>query len=150
MRVTSDYNLGKLPPELANEWHPTKNGRLTPYDIAPGNDRKYWWKCSEGHEWKARVSNRRYLGRGCPYCSGYRVSKENCLAVKYSEITSEWHPTRNGLLTPDNVAPMSNKKVWWLCAHNREHEWEAIVANRAKGRGCPYCAGKRVTRKQPI
>ena len=24
------------------------------------------------------------------------------------------------------------------------HEWQASIANRNKGRGCPYCSGKKV------
>ena len=40
MRATSDYNLGKLYPNVASEWHPTKNRELTPYDVTPGSDKK--------------------------------------------------------------------------------------------------------------
>lgn len=29
-------------------------------------------------------------------------------------------------------------KVWWVCALG--HEWEAMPADRIKGKGCPYCA----------
>jgi very-short-patch-repair endonuclease len=29
-------------------------------------------------------------------------------------------------------------KVWWVCALG--HEWEAMPADRIRGRGCPYCA----------
>ena len=37
-------------PELAAEWHPTKNGELVPEDISYGSGRKLWWRCAEGHE----------------------------------------------------------------------------------------------------
>jgi Probable Zinc-ribbon domain len=38
------------------------------------------------------------------------------------------------------VVPGSNKKVWWLCSEDPNHEWEASPAERARaGRGCPVC-----------
>ncbi|MBF0217854.1 MAG: zinc-ribbon domain-containing protein [Candidatus Omnitrophica bacterium] len=44
-------NLLLVNPSLAKEWHPTKNGKLTPKDVTPGSDRKVWWQCKKGHEW---------------------------------------------------------------------------------------------------
>jgi hypothetical protein len=32
--------------------------------------------------------------------------------------------------------------VWWKCS--KGHEWEAVIAHRNNGSGCPYCAGKKV------
>ena len=40
--------------ELAKEWHPTKNGSLTPADLTLGSNKRVWWICSKGHEWQAR------------------------------------------------------------------------------------------------
>ncbi len=47
-------------PELAEEWHPDKNGPLTPQDVREGNGRTVWWRCSKGpaYEWPAVVSSR--------------------------------------------------------------------------------------------
>lgn len=45
-------------------------------------------------------------------------------------------------LFPENFLEGSNKKVWWKC--EKEHEWEATVVNRAKGRNCPYCSNKKI------
>jgi len=38
-------SLAILNPELAKEWHPTKNGSLTLYDATLGSGQKVWWKC---------------------------------------------------------------------------------------------------------
>ena len=35
--------LQKLP-ELAKQWHPTLNGKLTPYNVKAGVFKKVWWK----------------------------------------------------------------------------------------------------------
>ena len=66
-RVSPEYNLAVLHPDVAAQWHPTKNGDLTPYDVTPGSGKKVWWKCEKGHEWDATVGDRT-RGRGCPHC----------------------------------------------------------------------------------
>lgn len=58
------------------------------------------------------------------------------------KLAQEWHPTLNGVLKPTDVGPYSNKQVWWCCSGG--HEWKALVSNRSKGNGCPYCSGKRI------
>jgi hypothetical protein len=60
------------------------------------------------------------------------------------EVSKEWHPTKNGDLTPKDVTPNSHKKAWWICKEKR-HEWAAVVFSRNKGRGCPYCSGRYAT-----
>jgi len=53
-------------PELVKEWHPTKNGNLTPEQVTFGSDKKVWWKCSkeQSHEWKAQIKNRMVAEEG--------------------------------------------------------------------------------------
>jgi hypothetical protein len=53
-----DNCLATKNPELVKEWHPSKNGNLTPYDVTPGSEVKAWWKCKYGHEWKSIVYTR--------------------------------------------------------------------------------------------
>ena len=134
-------NLLTENPILASEWHPTKNGDLTPNSVTTGSGKKIWWQCEKGHEWEAAVNNRS-KGNGCPYCSGRRATSENNLQVLNPDVAKQWHPTKNGGLTPNDVTVSAAKKVWWLCEQN--HEWEATLNSRASGVGCPYCAGKRV------
>ena len=40
-KLTESYNLKKINPKLAKEWHPTKNGNLTPKDITPSSTVKF-------------------------------------------------------------------------------------------------------------
>ena len=55
-------------PEVAAEWHPTKNGDLFPEMVTSRNGRKVWWLGKCGHEWQATVSHRTN-GTGCPFCA---------------------------------------------------------------------------------
>ena len=140
---TGDNDLESLYPALAKEWHPTKNGSLTPADIVPGTGRRVWWQCEKGHSWQAAVSSR-VNGAGCPVCAGKKVVPgDNDLESLYPDIARQWHPTRNGSLTPDHVTPASNKKVWWIC--DKGHEYQAVISSRTERHGgCPYCANRKV------
>ena len=137
-------SLEVVNPKLAEEWHPTKNSPLTPKDVTPNSNKKVWWKCTKGHDWQALIYSRN-SGRGCPYCSGRRASKENCLKTVNPRLAKEWHPTKNDPLTPKDVTPFSSKKVWWRC--KKGHEWEATISGRSIGHGCPYCSGRRASKE---
>ena len=139
-----ENDLAATHPGLAEEWHPTKNGALTPRDVTAGTRRKVWWRCAKGHEWRAQVSARAGSGTGCPVCSGRVVLPgENDLETLYPAVAGEWHPTRNGAAKPSAVTPYSNRKVWWVCGQG--HSYQAVVAARTMhGSGCPYCAGRKV------
>ena len=53
---------------LAAEWHPTKNGKLTPFNVSVKGAEKFWWAGSCGHEWQAVVAGRSTYGSGCLRC----------------------------------------------------------------------------------
>jgi len=143
MKLSKSYNLAVVNPSLARQWHPTKNGNLTPKDVTSGISKRVWWICKKGHEWKAVIANRNN-GRGCPYCSNQKVNKENCLQTINPKLAKEWHPTKNGKLSPKDVTPNSGKKVWWECSKN--HEYQARITDRNRGSGCSYCTGKKVNK----
>ena len=143
--VVPSISLATLHPEVASEWHPEKNGALTPDNVTALNTRKVWWQCARDatHEWQAAIQTRAGRGYGCPYCSGHRATPENNLAVSSPELAREWHPTENGDLQPTDVLPQSNRKVWWICPKGPDHEFESSVYNRVQAPGCPCCSGQR-------
>ena len=126
---------------LSEEWHPTKNGSLLPSSIRPGSSKKVWWLGKCGHEWDAPPTSRTSKGSGCPICTGKRVVVGiNDFATLNPELASEWHPTMNGSLKPNQVSAGSEKRVWWLgkCGH----EWDVRIGDRVKySTGCPFCKG---------
>lgn len=139
-KLVRSNSLGSINSKLANEWHPTKNEGLTPYDVLPSTKRKVWWKCPKGddHEYQSTINNRKN-GKGCPICSGHKVVNSTCLATLYPEIAKQWHPTKNGILTPKDVASGISKKVWWKCPKGDDHEWSATINHRTSGTGFPKC-----------
>lgn len=140
-------------PELAREWHASKNGILTSGDYTYGSQEKVWWQCTRNrrHAWPARIGDRTISRSGCPYCSGKRASNANNLKALFPGIAEEWHRKKNRKLTPDEVLPKSNRKVWWQCSRERDHEWRSSISSRtANGTGCPHCSGNKVSRTNSL
>lgn len=72
-----------LHPNIAKEWHPTKNGKIKPNELSEKNGRKVWWICKYGHEWEARIHDRVGDNTGCPICSSRRNTSFPEQAVYY-------------------------------------------------------------------
>ena len=136
-----ETDLASRFPDLAREWHPTKNLPLTPQHVLPGSEKKVWWRCSLGHEWQAKIRSRTD-GCGCPVCANRAtVPGMNDLESRFPKLAREWHPAKNGTLTPQTVTFGTKRKVWWRC--EKGHEWCASVQSRTLyGTGCPVCAGR--------
>ena len=142
-KVVIGYNdLQTINPILSQEWNHEKNNGLTPADVMPNSNKKVWWKCPQDHEWQAIVVERN-SGNGCPYCSGRRaiIGRTDLTTVNPS-LSQEWNYEKNGVLMPEDFTAGSGKKVWWKCPQG--HEWQAAIADRNNGNGCPYCSNKKV------
>jgi hypothetical protein len=139
-RVSVTSSLAAQRPDIAAEWHPTRNRSLKPDGVTVGSNRRVWWKCPRGpdHAWLEAVGPRTRAGRNCPYCAGKRVSVTNSLARCHPSVANEWHPTKNGRLTPHQVTRASSRRAWWQC--HGGHEWDAVVSSRTAGSGCWQCA----------
>ena len=147
-------DLATTHPQLADEWHPQKNGELMPNQLTRTSPQMVWWKCLEcGTEWEAKINQRVLHKTGCPQC-GYskkmqRTRAENIRYTKkdlvstFPEIASEWDYEHNIGLDPNMLLPGSNRKVWWICKN--QHHYQAWMSDRTGARktGCPYCSGKR-------
>ena len=146
------YCAGKLPikgktdlatvhPEFIEEWDYKTNG-VTPYEVSYASNKKFAWVCKkEKHRYEATVNNR-HSGKGCPYCAGNRpIPGKTDFATVYPELLDEWDYANNEI-SPDKVTASSGKKINWICKKER-HPYSATIANRVRGKGCPYCAGNR-------
>ena len=157
-----ENSLAVTHPALAAQWHPVKNGSLTPENVTSGSNKKVWWKFPYDDlktgkhfdfEWESRI-DQRANGADCPYLSGHKVWKGfNDLVTTHPELAAQWHPIKNGDLKPSDVTAGSSKRVWWLQSYDDEEtgkhfdfEWMASINNRVCGVGCPYLSGKAVWR----
>lgn len=66
------------------------------------------------------------------------------LSITNPSVSTRWHGTKNGELTPKDVTAGSGRKVWWQC--EKGHEWEAVIyaVTASKTNGCPYCNGRKL------
>lgn len=147
-----DNNLAEKRPDVLDKWDYEANGYLKPEMFSIGSNEIVKWKCPNcGHKWKSSINSMTREGRfGCAECSKVRsgitftkgiVKQRGSLAENMPELAAEWHPTKNGDLTPYDVTTGRFKTVWWLC-DTCKYEWQASPANRKKGVGCPHCSGR--------
>jgi rubrerythrin len=123
-------------PELVAAWDDEADPRQA---MVVGDYRSYRLKCTQGH--RPNSSLYTFLRSGCPSCRGQETAKNpTYLAEVYPEVASQWHPSRNGKLTPQNVRYNSKHHVWWL-ADCCGYEWQEEVRDRNKYQRwrCPQC-----------
>lgn len=148
-KVSITNSLATLYPELAAQWHPTRNGDMHPAKLLPSSSYNAWWKCDNGedHVWRRMVSRRVHprssIENKCPFCSGADLHS-NSLASCRPDLASEWDYERNQGITPETISKSSSKRVWWNCPNG--HHFQATVYNRGSthNTGCPICSGSIV------
>ncbi|MDE3052166.1 MAG: zinc-ribbon domain-containing protein, partial [Nitrospirota bacterium] len=143
--------LSRKSPELAATWHPTKNGTLTPKDVTFNSRQRVWWQCPSNphHVWDTTVNNRQRSN--CPFCAGRfhraigsRHRWQDPISLTHPHLVPEWHPTRNGRISPNQVTAGSKRLIWWQCALNPDHAWQTPVHRRTLTRStCPLCRNER-------
>ena len=130
-------------PELTLEWDP--DNKIKPDEVVFGSTTKIKWICRKHpeHKWEAMVLSRTRLKSGCPYCAGQKIMQGfNDIATTDPELVKEWDPENK--LKPSEISRGSTKKIKWMCSQNPLHKYEATPNDRASGKGCPYCAGRKV------
>ena len=156
-----ENSLLKLYPEIAKEWHPIKNGSLSPENVRYASGKKIWWLCSKcSNEWVMTVNQRALRGQGCPECGKIKrvtsfnksiVKERGSLVQHHPELLADWDYEKNSI-NPNDVSNASNKKVYWKC-NVCGHEWCAEIQSRTiGGNGCPSCRNIKfgLKRKTPI
>lgn len=131
-------------PELASEWHPTKNGIFKPSHVTPKSGKRVWWLCPHcGFEWIQIIKTRNngVSARMCPRCANNQKVKKTSTFIFNSDLYAEWHPTKNETKNLADYSPGSNEKVWWLCKECGT-EYTCSIKYRQTGRGCPKCGKK--------
>ena len=141
--IPGKNDLQTVFPEIASEWDIEKNNGILPSAVFPTSNKKYYWRCKQGHSWYTTVNSRAY-GKGCPICSGNTVLEGfNDLSTTHPEIASQWHPALNGSLKPTQVSKGYNKKVWFRCPVCG-NAYATLIPNKVKGYGgCPFCSPRK-------
>ena len=127
--------------------------------ITSGSGRKMLWKCSQGHQWYAKIMHRTSCLSGCPICSKLAQSSRTRQAKLKNNINDleTWCNNNNawgnqikneftGLAEDGSTVELnkisygSKMKVLWRCM--KGHEWYANIHSRTYSKTrCPYCSG---------
>lgn len=72
-------------PEMLKEWSPRNSEN--PSEVSEYSSTRYWWVCSERHEWFSKPADRVGYGTGCKVCNTAGVSRAE---RGFSEEVSSW------------------------------------------------------------
>lgn len=126
----------KTHPDIAKDWSPDKNVRLTPKMFSNNSRYEAKWRCHKcGVESTKSIKN--YAG--CRQCKDAKRLEKKNLELDFPETSKEWNKEKNKDKLPSDFMPSSCKYAWWCSSCG--HSWSAKIANRTLlGRGCPLCA----------
>ena len=134
-RGPSAKSLAQARPSLVPLWNVEKNGALTPATVDVTHTGRAWWRCPQGHDFE-RAPLLMVRDSSCPVCAVAARS----LALVSPAVAAEWHPERNGAITPSQVDADHIMYAWWCCPNG--HDYQATVRSRVRGSGkCPTCFG---------
>ena len=140
-RASVTNSVDSLYPDASKEWHPTKNGELTPHDVVASSHTRRWWICENGNETSKSPHNRCIRELSCKKCKGRISGRTVSEFLGYSEL---WSLERNEI-SPEECPAGRNEKYWWKCPEGDDHYWYASPIDIiGQNQGCAVCSGKQV------
>ena len=129
-------SIGTKYPWLIEEWDYEMNGKLSPFHVSYGSNKKIHWICNKcGHRWSANANSRKKSG--CPCCAKkVLVTGKNDVATTHPHIVADWDYEKNDI-SPTKVSYGSKESVWWKCRNG--HTQKTSIQNRCKNNGCKLC-----------
>lgn len=121
---------------------------IDPRKIPHASTFKVYWKCKNGHSYKASICSKTRLdgkASGCPVCSnsslyiGQNDFKTYCEQNNKTHLLDEWDYDKNKI-KPNEIISGGAKFIHWKCALG--HTWKAKLNERINGTNCPVCTGR--------
>ena len=133
-------SLEALFPDIAQELHPTRNGKKNAVNIKAYGQTKLWWICRNNprHVWIATLDNRTRNGTGCPKC--WKALRPSRSLNKYPEALAFFDHEKNQLKPRDIVGKYV---VSWRCPVAPDHLWDAPFYP-TEPFYCPYCTNRKL------
>ena len=136
-------DLATTHPEVAreaNNWDPSS--------VVAGTNKKYEWKCREGHTWKSDPTSRTSRGDGCPSCAvfGYDPNQDGFLYLLKQEL---WEMLQIGITNFPDKRIHQHKKLGWELLELRgpmdghlTQQWETAILRMLKAKGADLSNAK--------
>ncbi len=142
-KVLEENTVAEVCPELIEEWHPTKNGKLKPTNVSARGDERIWWKCKTcEYEWSTCVGQRVRTKSGCPVCAGQAARPGiDSMDITHPFLLTNWDYNANSKqgLDPHYLLATSGRRAYWKC-YKCEHKWTHKINNVTRSmQRCPKC-----------
>lgn len=142
--ICPHYNHYVKFPDSSLEWDYALNSRVTPYNVSPCSNNKYWFRCKNescNSAYEQTLNDRVQYHTRCPYCCPYKKKPcpGNCLATTHPKLCEELDTTY--YYKPTDITAGSKIKLRWICKNHGEiFKWDASPAARITlSNGCPKC-----------
>jgi hypothetical protein len=130
-------------PQIIKEWSESNEG--SPHDFVSGSNKSVEWNCSNGHVWIAPIASRS-KGSGCRKCFFEKAKEDDLWNNRRTKFLKDEHPDLFSEVVNqeenDSISFSSHKEIEWKC--HLGHLYKLAPNVRLGGRGCPYCAGRKV------
>lgn len=132
--VPGENDMATTHPDLAEQLV-----GIDPTTVMAGTGKTLLWRCPNHDEPYPQTGRRRINGINCGYCSGDRVLPGfNDMATTHPHLAQELVGT-----DPTTVTAHTHSLLLWRCP-NHDEPFPSKGNDRANGRGCGYCSGRRV------
>lgn len=138
--ATYENSIACTHPEIARQWHPTKN-KKTASEVSIGSNTKYWWLCPEGPDHETETKPNVRIRNGCSVCSGHTVVFSTSLAGTFPELLNEIDFEKTDV-DPKEIYYQTTAKLPWKCIRC-SHKWTVPVRARTYTKsGCRKCSSQ--------
>ena len=149
--VTGVNDFKTLNPVGASMWDYNKNLE-TPDKVYAYSEKKYWFKCPEGHEFDRdpchMMRSINSKTNGCPVCYGRRVIVgTNDMATTMPDTVKRWDYDLNDF-TPKDVTDGSNRKMLARCqvkSCGKIYKTDVYSWSHNLVRRCPDCRKSQIS-----
>lgn len=135
-KILSGFNdLATVAPNVASELIHDDPSTISAY-----SNKKFKFRCPQGHEYEASTYNRVRNHSACGYCSGLKaLAGFNDLATTHPELASQaygWDPS--------SVRAGTHKKLTWRCSFGHIFTASGEARLIESGNGCRVCGRQQL------
>lgn len=132
-KIITDY------PEIAKEWHYTKNTNFNINEVRISSKQKVWWQCSSNkeHIWESTICSRtrQDCTNHCPFCldKNKRFNQRCLQGLKFGKLTIE------KIVKPKTLSNNKKRKNWLClcdCGKKIEVIEHALLTGNTRSCGC--------------
>lgn len=135
--------------DLIERWDKELNINIM--DVPYTSNQKFYFTCPNNeHEstpYKlCDITNLKNKNVKCKKCFSFAQYIIDLYGKEY--LDNIWSDKNN--CTPWDVSSKSNKKFWFNCLNNPNHEYDKVLYHFSNGSRCPYCSNHKITKENSL